>query len=120
MMNSFTRIISLIPLHWWIVLAVCALGIAAICVRALETDASRSRRARRKKEKEVGLLTERICIYARDTHRQFPTGDVVVSEQDLAEQLRKHPETIVTALNLLVTQQKAQRAPLDGYWKLNA
>jgi len=52
-------------------------------------------------------------IYARDVHQRFPTGDVVVSERDLAEQLRKRPEAIVTALNLLLYEQKVQRAPLS-------
>jgi len=53
-------------------------------------------------------------IYARDVHQRFPTGDVVVSERDLAEQLRKRPEAIVTALNLLLYEQKVQRAPLSS------
>jgi len=44
---------------------------------------------------------------------------VVVSERDLAEQLRKRPEEVVTALNLLLNQGQVQRAPLGGYWKLN-
>jgi DNA-binding GntR family transcriptional regulator len=48
-----------------------------------------------------------------------PTGDVIVSERDLAEQLRKRPDAIATALNLLPSEQKVQRAPLRGYWKLN-
>jgi hypothetical protein len=37
----------------------------------------------------------------------------------LAEQLRKRPEVVVTALNLLLNEQKVQRAPLNGYWRLN-
>jgi hypothetical protein len=44
---------------------------------------------------------------------------VIVSEQDLAEQLRKRPDAIATALDLLLREQKVQRAPLSGYWKLN-
>jgi len=32
-------------------------------------------------------------------------GDVVVSERDLAEQLRKHPDIVATALNLLLGEQ---------------
>jgi hypothetical protein len=43
----------------------------------------------------------------------------VVSEGDLAEQLRKRPNALVTALNLLLDEQKVQCAPLNGYWKLN-
>ena len=53
------------------------------------------------------------------TSISYPTGDVVVSERDLAEQLRKHPNTVATALNLLLGEQKVQRAPLNEYWKLN-
>jgi hypothetical protein len=44
---------------------------------------------------------------------------VVVSERDLAEQFRKRPDAVATALNLLLGEQKVQRAPLNGYWKLN-
>jgi len=44
---------------------------------------------------------------------------VVVSERDLAEQLRKRPEAVVMALDRLLSEQKVQRAPLSGYWKLH-
>jgi hypothetical protein len=54
-----------------------------------------------------------------NVHQRYPTGDVVVSECDLAEQLRKRPDSVATALDLLLGEQKAQRAPLSGYWKLN-
>lgn len=118
MTNFLAGIFSSIPLLWWVVFIVCALGFTVICVRTLETDASRLRRAQRKKQKEVRALTEKISAYARDIHRQFPTGDVVVGERDLAEQLRKHPQTVATALNLLFKEQKVQKATLDGYWKL--
>jgi hypothetical protein len=43
----------------------------------------------------------------------------VVGEKDLAEQLRKRPDIIGTALTLLLSEQKVQKAPLSGYWKLN-
>jgi hypothetical protein len=33
-----------------------------------------------------------ISTYAQTVRQQFPTGDVVVSERDLAAQLRKRPE----------------------------
>jgi len=81
---------------------------------------SRTKRAELKKQKELRALTDKISVYAHDVHQQFPTGDVVVSERDLAEQLRKRPDAVVTALNLLLNEQKVQRAPLSGYWKLNA
>lgn len=48
-----------------------------------------------------------------------PTGDVVVSEHDLAEQLRKRPDAVATALNILLGERKVQKATLSGYWKLN-
>ena len=51
--------------------------------------------------------------------RRYPTGDVIISERDLAEQFRKRPDVVTTALNLLLSEQKVQRAPLRGYWKLN-
>jgi hypothetical protein len=51
--------------------------------------------------------------------QQFPTGDVVVSERDLAERLRKRTDVVVHALNLLLNEQKLQRVSLSGYWKLS-
>jgi len=99
---------------------VAALGIAVICSRALETDGVRAKRAERNKKKELRSLAERISSYGHTVHQRYPTGDVIVSERDLAEQLRKRPDAVVTALNLLLNEQKVQRAPLSGYWKLNA
>jgi hypothetical protein len=119
-MHSLPDILSSVPLHWWVALIVSALGIAAICVRALETAAVRAKRAERNKKKELRSLAEKISSYGRTVHRRYPTGDVIVSERDLAEQLRKRPDAVVTALNLLLNEQKVQRAPLNGYWKLNA
>jgi DNA-binding GntR family transcriptional regulator len=72
-----------------------------------------------KRQKELRSLAQRISTYAQTVRQQFPTGDVVVSERDLAEQLRKRPEKVVSALNLLLNQQKVQRAPLIGYWIFN-
>jgi hypothetical protein len=73
-----------------------------------------------RRQKELRLLAQRISTYAQTVRQQFPTGDVVVGERDLAEQLRKRPEKVIIALNLLLNEQKVQRAPLNGYWKLNA
>ncbi len=64
-------------------------------------------------------LTDKISAYGQSVHQRYPTGDVVVSERDLAEQLRKRPDAVVTALNLLLNEQRVQRAPLRGYWRLN-
>jgi hypothetical protein len=118
-MNFLTSVYSSVPLHWWVALIVSALGIAAICIRVLETDAIRAKRTERKQKKELRSLAERISSYAHTTHQRYPTGDVIVSERDLAEQLRKRPDAVITALNLLLNEQKVQKSPLRGYWKLN-
>jgi len=107
------------PLHWWVALIISALGIAAICLRAFETEDSRTRRAEQTKKKELRSLAEKISSYGRTVHQRYPSGDVIVSELDLAEQLRKRPDAVATALNLLLNEQKVQRATLSGYWKLN-
>jgi len=118
-MQSFKSILSSVSPQWWFVLIALVLGITAASIRAFESEKSKAKRAELKKQKELRLLTERIAIYGKAVHQQFPTGDVVVCERDLAEQLRKRPEAVVTALNLLLNEQKVQRAPLNGYWKLN-
>ena len=99
---------------------VSVLGIAAICLRVLETDRARAKRAERKKKSELRLLADKIFGYGNSVHQRYPTGEVIVGERDLAEQLRKCPDAVVTALNLLLNEQKVQRAPLNGYWKLNS
>jgi len=118
-MNFLTKVFSSMPLHWWVALIVPAVGIAATCLRALETDEARAKRAERNKKKESRSLAERISSYGKGVHRRYPTGDVIVSERDLAEQLRKRPDAVATALDLLLREQRVQRAPLSGYWKLN-
>jgi hypothetical protein len=118
-MNFLTNVFSSMPLHWWVALIVTAVGIAAMCLRALETDEARAKRAERNKKKELRSLAERISSYGKGVHRRYPTGDVIVSERDLAEQLRKRPDAVATALDLLLREQRVQRAPLSGYWKLN-
>jgi hypothetical protein len=118
-MNFLTSVYSSVPLHWWVALIVSALGIAAICIRVLETDAIRAKRSEQKQKRELRLLAQRISSYAHTTHQRYPTGDVIVSERDLAEQLRKRPDAVITALNLLLNEQKVQKSPLRGYWKLN-
>ena len=118
-MHSLPDILSSVPLQWWVALIISVPGIAAICIRAFETEEARVRRAARNKKKELRSLAERISLYGRTVHRRYPTGDVIVSERDLAEQLRKRPDAVTTALNLLLSEQRVQRAPLSGYWKLN-
>jgi predicted nucleic acid-binding protein len=90
-----------------------------ICIRLLETKERRTERLQRKQQRELKALTERISAYARNIHKRFPRGEVVVGEKDLAEQLRKHPESVADALNVLLAQRKVQKVPLSGYWKLN-
>src|SRR5262249_31341668 len=92
---------------------------AALSVRAFESQESKNRRAELKRQMELRALADRIATYRKAVHQRYPTGDVVVSERDLAEQLHKRLESVVTALNLLLTEEKVQRAPLNGYWKLN-
>lgn len=118
-MPSLTDIVLRIPFYCWILLIACAVGLSAICTRAFETEESRAKRIERNKKKELRSLAEKISVYGRSVHQRYPTGAVVVSERDLAERLRKRPETVVTALNLLLNEQKVQKAPLNGYWKLN-
>ena len=120
MINSLARIPSWIALHWKSGAVVAGVvGIAATCRWCLETDEVRDQRAQRRNKKELRALADRISTYGRNVHRRYPTGDVVVSESDLAEQLRKRPDSVATALDLLLGEQKVQRAPLSGYWKLN-
>ncbi len=94
-------------------------GIVVMCRRCLETDKARAERAQRTKEKEIRALADRIANYGRIIHRRYPTGDVVVGENYLAALLRKRPDIVGTALNLLLGEQKVQKVPLNGYWKLN-
>ena len=119
-MHSLSETFLRSPFHWWIVLISCAVSLAAICARALQTEEARRRRNDRNKKKELRSLAERISRYAETIHQRYPTGDVVVGERDLAEQLRKRPDAVVTALNLLLNEQKVQKALMNGYWKLNA
>ena len=78
-----------------------------------------AKRAERNQKKALGSLAERISSYGHAVHQRYPTGDVIISERDLAQEFRKRPDVVITALNLLLSEQKVQRAPLRGYWKLN-
>jgi hypothetical protein len=119
-MNTLTRGFSWIASHWRTsAVIVGAVGIAATCRWCLETDEARAQRGERNRKKELRRLADKISTYGSTVHQRFPTGDVVVSERDLAEQFRKRPDTVATALALLLGEQKVQRAPLNGYWKLN-
>jgi hypothetical protein len=121
MMDSLDHGFSWIALHWKSGAVVAGfVGIAATCRWCLETDEARAQRANRNRTKELRGLADRISTYGRTVHKRYPTGDVVVSECDLAEQLHKRPDAVATALDLLLGEQKVQRAPLNGYWKLRS
>lgn len=119
-MNSFTRVLLGVAPHWRTgVLAIAGtVGIAVMCRRCLETDKARAERAQRMKEKEIRALADRIASYGRTVHRRYPTGDVVVGENDLAAQLRKRPDIVGTALNLLLARTQAPEG--SAQWILEA
>ena len=119
-MRSFTGLPSTVSPLFLVAVLASALGVVVVSLRAFESEETKAKRLELKRQKEVRALTERISVYARNVHQQFPTGDVVVNERDLAEQLRKRTDVVVTALNLLLNEQKVQRAPITGYWKLNS
>jgi hypothetical protein len=120
MINSLDRGFSWIASHWRTSAMIAgAFGIAATCRWCLETDKARAQRGERNRKKELRALADRISTYGRNVHKRYPTGDVVVSAHDLAEQLRKRPDAIAKALNILLGERKVQKAPLNGYWKLN-
>jgi hypothetical protein len=118
-MRSLTNLPSTMSALVFAAVLASAIGVVAVSIRALESEEKKAKRLELKRQKELRALTEKISAYARTIHQRFPSGDVVVSERDLAEQLRKRPEAVVAALNMLLNEQKAQRAPLNGYWKLN-
>ena len=117
MLNSLTRIPSWLAAHWrGAAIAGCAAGAVAVLRWSADKDPER---AARMQEKDLHMLAEKISRYARSVQQKYPSGSVVVSEDDLAGALHRAPEKIARALGLLHTQQKVERAPLSGYWKLN-
>jgi hypothetical protein len=119
-MRSVTGLPSTISPLFLVAILGSAVAIVAVSIRAFESEETKAKRLELKRQKELRALTERISAYARNVHKQFPTGDVAVSKRDLDEQLRKRSDMVVTALNLLLNDRKVQRAPLNGYWKLNS
>ena len=121
-MNTLTRLSSWIVLHWRTSAVITCAGVAAggalVAKRYLE-NAAGVQRADLKKEKDLRTLARKISSYARNVHKRYPTGDVVVSQVDLAMQLRKSPDAVAAALSLMLDEQQVQRAALDGYWKLD-
>ena len=120
-MNLIEDTVEFLRTRWWLVaVASSAVAIAAVSVRLSESEAVREKRIHEAKKKELRALADRISKYAKSLRDRFPDGAVVVSEDDLAAQLRKRPDYIATALNVLLREEKVQRMPLTGYWKLNA
>ncbi len=116
-MNPLRRTPSWLTEHWrGAALIACAIGAVASLRWNYDKDPERRMRIQ---EKELHSLAERISKYARDVQARYPSGSVVVSEDDLAGALHRAPERIARALGLLHSQQKIERAPLSGYWKLN-
>ncbi len=116
-MNPLTRGPSWLAVHWrGPALIACAIG--AVAALRWNYDKDPERKARMQ-EKDLHSLAEKISKYALAMQEKYPTGSVVVSEHDLAGALHRAPEKITTALGLLHSQQKVERAPLSGYWKLN-
>jgi hypothetical protein len=117
-----TNISSWIASQWRLGAAIAhAVRIAITSTRSIETGEIRAERAQRMKEeeKEVRAIADKISNYAHSVHRRYPSGEVVVGENDLAAQLRKRRDRVGTALNLLLSEQKVKKASLGGYWKLN-
>ncbi|HEX6802677.1 MAG TPA: hypothetical protein VF133_03280 [Terriglobales bacterium] len=105
---------------WVLAILSSAICIAATCVRIFESKATREQRLRQRKTRELRALANQIATYGRHIRQRFPEGAVIVSEGDLAQQLRKSPEPVANALNVLLKEQKVQRTKLSGYWRLNA
>jgi hypothetical protein len=93
----------------------CSLYLHSLAIH----EGKKNKRLARKQHRKVKAMTEKISGYAWNMHKRFPTGEVVVGEKDLAEQLRKHPDTVPTALNMLLDERKVQKTSLTGHWKLN-
>jgi hypothetical protein len=59
-----------------------------------------------------------VGIWAGHSPAVPQPGDVIVSKRDLAGQPRRPRAAVATALNLLLNEQKVQRAPSRGYWEM--
>jgi hypothetical protein len=116
---NFLPNLMVIHWRWWLSMLISAAGVIPACLRMFESEPARAKRLERKRQKDLRSLADEIASYGREMHRRFPTGAVVVSERDLAEQLRKRPDAVVTALHLLLNERKVERTPLGGYWRLH-
>lgn len=119
MIHNFARLFWVAE-PWWIVLIACALGVTAAFIWRLRTGIPRVADLQLKQEKKRRALADRISTYGRKVRRRYPTGDVVVSVVDLALKVRRRPEAVASALDLLPGEEKVRKTTLGGYWKLNA
>jgi len=120
-MNFVQDTVEFLRNRWWMVaLASSAVGIVAISLRLSESAAAREKRIQEANKKELRAIANRISHYAKSVRERFPNGAVVVSEEDLAAQLRKRPDYVASALNALLNERKVELTPLTGYWRLNA
>jgi len=115
-----TNVISWLISRWRIG-ALIASGLAVACIYKVstETEEQRAQKAKQKRENELSRVAKQISNYALDLHKRYPTGEIVISDDDLCKQLRKPHELVASALAMLLEQKQVQRAPLAGYWKLN-
>ena len=119
-MNLIQNTVESLRNRWWLVaIASSAVGIAAVSLRLSESEAAREKRLHETKKKELQAIAHRISHYGKSVRERFPDGAVVVSEEDLAVRLRKRPDYVVSALNALLNEQKVERTPVNGYWRLN-
>lgn len=115
-----TSIVSWLVSRWRIgALIVSGLAVACIYKASTETEEQRAQKAKQKRENELGRVAKQISNYARDLHKRYPSGEIVISDDDLCKQLHKPHELVASALTMLLDQKQVQRAPLAGYWKLN-
>jgi hypothetical protein len=112
MTNFLIAAVSWIMLHWRITLSACALAVAASFKCCFERDEARVQRLQSNEKKRLRALADKIVTYGRNVHQRYPSRDVIVSQRDLAEQLRKKPGAVVTALKLLAEERKVQRTSL--------
>ena len=120
-MNFLQDTVEFLRNRWWVIaIASSAVGVAAVALRLSESEAAQKHRIEQTKKKELRAIANKISHYAKSVHERFPEGAVVVSQEDLASQLRQRPEYILSALNVLLNERKVERTPVTGYWRLNA
>jgi hypothetical protein len=118
-LNSLVRVPSWIASYWRASAIIGGIvGFVTSCRWSLDRKENRGQFIHSRQEKELQSLLKRISKYACEVHKRYPTGEVIVSEADLAMLMRKPPGMISTALNVLLNDKRAQKAPLSGYWKL--